>query len=345
MAEAGLNALVADGRVIDLWTDALHAASNQQALHILVDAAVRNVPALKNELPDVLDSLSEPVDETSPSRDLPRREAALTPQGIVTLAMQLDREKQWRYLKQAHKHPHVLFVLYGTHRQSLRLFIDRIRYDLARIRQRPQTLVEVPARSYPGEPGPRRGSEWVRRVAKEVERVKRISGKPPAATIVEAARHDDLLLVLGPLRLKTVLEKADIKSGFFQFIMTELDDVFTRHAESISGVGLRFVLYLQTSEPRVEAEHALIEELKSTGREIARTARERERPAIPHVQPLPEAKFPEWAADIEPFLDGQHASEEVFEVARKAHERLHAADSDMSFAGFAEILEEELTAL
>ena len=276
---------------------------------------------------------------------LPRGDVVRTPRGVVMLAMQLDREKQWKHLERAHEHSHVLFVLYGTHRQSLGLFIDRIRYDLANIRQRPQTLVQVPARRYSGDSGPRRGTDWVRRTAKEVESVKRISGKSPAETIVEAARQDDLLLVLGPLRLRTVLEKGDIKKGLFQFIEKELDDVFTRHAEATSGVGLRFVLYLQTSEPRVEAEHALIEEVKSMALEVIRSARDRERPAIPHVQPLPEARFPDWADDIEPFLYGQHASKEVFEVARKAHERLHAADSDMSFARFAEILEEELTAL
>ena len=346
LEEAGLKTLVDDGRVIDMWTAALSAASNQQTLHVLVDTAVRNVQSLKNRLPIVLDSLSEPAYGKSPSRDLPlRREAALTPQGIVTLAMQLDREKQWKHLERAHEHPHVLFVLYGTHRQSLRLFVDRIRYDLANIRQQPQTLVEVPARRYSGDSGPRRGIDWVRRAAKEVERIKGISGKAPAETLVEAARQDDLLLVLGPLRLRTVLEKVDIKNGLFQFIRAELDDIFTRHAESTSSAGLRFVLYLQTSEPRVDAEHALIDELKSTALEIARAARNRERPAEPHIQPLPEARFPDWDEDIEPFLFRVHASDEVFEVARRAHKKLHAPDSEMSFARFAEILEEELTAL
>ena len=42
---------------------------------------------------------------------LPRRAHTNTERGIVTLAMQLDREKQWKYLTEAHQHRHVLFML------------------------------------------------------------------------------------------------------------------------------------------------------------------------------------------------------------------------------------------
>ena len=126
----------------------------------------------------------------------------------------------------------------GSQRQSLRLFLDRIRYDLSYLRHRPQMVLEVPPRRDAVDEGPTSGVDWLRRIGEEVNRKLGVTDKPPADTIVEAAHRDDLLVVLGPLRLETLIQNRDIKKGLFQFVEEELADLMSQHAQAASKAKL-----------------------------------------------------------------------------------------------------------
>lgn len=150
--------------------------------------------------------------------------------------------------------------------------------------------------------------------------------------------------MFGPIRLRTLASRPEIREGFEQFLKPELYRVMETHAR-VARAGFRALIYVQPSEETDPEEVEELKKLINFAKEAEREAQSRQGLATPLVLDLPEAKLPDWDDDIVPFLKQQRAAEHVFEVAREVYDRLSDPEGELTFAGFADTLEDALSGL
>jgi hypothetical protein len=236
----------------------------------------------------------------------------------------LDRSSQWlKVLSKCKDHAHALFLLYGHSRQSLGLFLDRIRYYLASESGRPHRVVSVPFRQ--GHGFATTGDEWAVRLSAAIA-----PGVPGRAAdkLASAARHEAVLIIFGlrPLAVDTLTPAQ--REGLRELLCTTLPGLLE---EARPANPVRAVLAVDS---KAEAD-PWFESLDTWGRGAEASGR------LAYAK-LPEVRFPPWH-EVRDYVEDfkPRPGPEVVAHIEREYNALVAAD-DSTFQQLAEQLDRAL---
>ena len=260
------------------------------------------------------------------------------PELLPVLQMkQVNRHQQWQAYIDARDQQMAVFLLHGGRKQSLELFVQRLRTDLGRTIgcDFKQVQVQLPTEKVLW---PSTSEEWIRLVAKQMNE----PGEPLDA-IKQAHFDSHLSIVIGPIQAEAL--QPDEPSKTAESLFFGLKDLMTR---GFCDVGR----YIKQGEKPSENKLWWTVFVEYKSRKMSKSMRvtlENRLGAAGlksgmHTEILPDVNLPDWKHDVLPFLNRFELSEQHIKEIKKRYDRLDSRwfSQDKELAEFARYLEKEL---